>query len=424
MPSHYIVMSVGTAGDIHPFMRIAKALQANGRKVSFITNAYHARLLQGSGLAFAGLGTDEDYLRVVQDPQVWDRKKGFATLLARYGEMLEQMDAAIRSVVDGSPAAVIAHPFAVPGAAIAREQGLVGSIVSCYLAPSTLRTCHGEVRLGPTKMPRWFPLGWRKALWRFVEKGWIDPVGVGHVDARRRALGLPPIGTSFLAHLENAPDLVATLFPSWFGPAMPDWPQALLPGDFQLFDVEPPDAFSPELSAFLAADDKPLVFTPGTGNLHAAAFFSCALAAAAQLGRRAIFLTREKAQVPAGLPPTVLWQPYVPLSGLLPRAAALVHHGGIGTTAEALRAGTPQLVVPFGWDQYDNGSRVASLGAGLFHPSGRLRPAKLARQLDALLTSGGIRARCTQLAARFIPPHDAAAFCAEIDRRITKPVAA
>lgn len=416
---HYVVICVGTTGDIHPFMRIGKTLQALGRKVTFISNTYHAKLFRDSGLPFVGLGTDEDYLRVVRNPDVWDQKKGFATLLANYGEQIEQINAAIRSVADASPVVAIAHPFAVPGATISRELGIVASIVSFYLAPTTIRTCYGEVHIGPTKVPRWFPMRWRRALWRFIEKGWIDPIGIGQVNAIRGALNLPAVSSSFLDHIEKAPDLTVTLFPSWFGPAMPDWPQPLLTGDFQLFEVEPSNHFSQELSTFLASGDKPLVFTPGTGNLHAEAFFSCALAAVTKLGRRAIFLTQDQTQIPANLPANVLWQPYVPLSGLLPHSAVLVHHGGIGTTAEALRAGTPQVVVPFGWDQFDNGARVSSLGAGLVIPSKKLQARNLARAIHTLMTSDSVRSCCSQLATHFTPPHDPTALCKEIDRLMT-----
>lgn len=239
------------------------------------------------------------------------------------------------------------------------------------------------------------------------------------VNARRRALNLPEVGDSYLGHLEHAPDLVVALFPSWYGPAMPDWPQALLQDDFQLFEVAAhQDAFSPELAAFLAAGDKPLVFTAGTGNLHAAKFFTCALAAAAKLGRRAIFLSKDEAQVPAHLPATVLWQAYAPMSRLLGHAVALIHHGGIGTTAEALRAGTPQVVVPFGWDQFDNGARVASLGVGAVLQQRPLRANKLARTLDALMASQEVHVRCAQVAAKFSPQYDPRALCLEIERRL------
>jgi len=96
----------------------------------------------------------------------------------------------------------------------------------------------------------------------------------------------------------------------------------------------------------------------------------------------------------------------------------LVHHGGIGTTAEALRSGTPQLIAPFAWDQFDNGARIASLGVGMVIPAKRLRPRKLARSLQNLYTSETVRAQCSLLASRFLPPHDPVGLCREIERLV------
>jgi rhamnosyltransferase subunit B len=411
---HYIVITGGTTGDIHPFMRIASALQGLGRKVTFITNTYHARLVQSAGLAFVGLGTDEDYLRVVANPDLWDPKKGFSVLMANYSDLLEQINEAIRSVCADAPMVAIAHPFAVPGAVIARERGFIDSVVAAYLAPSNLRSCCDPLTMGPTRVPSWVPMRWRRALWRFVEKGWIDPVALAHLNAVRTPRGLPKVD-SFLTHMAEAPDLSVTLFPSWFASTAPDWPQPLISGDFQLFEVAPQEDLPQALCTFLAAGDKPMVFTAGTGNLHAADFFACALSAVHRLGCRAVFLSRDRAQAPAHLPPSVLWQPYVPLCELLPHAAALVHHGGIGTAAEALCAGTPQLIAPFAWDQFDNGARIASLGAGVVIPAKRLRPAKLAQSLQALCSSDAIRAACLRLAARLMPAHEPTRLCREVD---------
>jgi rhamnosyltransferase subunit B len=145
------------------------------------------------------------------------------------------------------------------------------------------------------------------------------------------------------------------------------------------------------------------VFTHGTGNTQAAAYFRHACAAAALLGRRAVFLTPHREQVPADLPPSMLWQDYVPLRALLPHAAALIHHGGIGTTAEALRAGTPQLVVPLAHDQFDNGARVTALGVGASLPAGRLNEDRLVRALGHLLAAPGLDERTRAVAARFPP---------------------
>jgi len=422
---HYLLLTVGTTGDLHPFLRLGQALQAIGREATVLTHAYHRDRVCQAGLPFVGIGTDEDYLRVLRHPDLWDPKKGFAALLADYRRGLEQALQALRSVKGGAPRIALAHPFAVPGAAIGRETGALQAIVAAHLAPSSLRTCHDPLRMGDLAVPRWMPMRWRQALWRFVDRRWIDPVACPPLDAARRAQGLPGIGASFLTHIAETPDLTVSLFPSWFAPTPPDWPRPFIEGDFPLFEAgdATPSAFSPELAAFLAAGEAPLVFTAGTGNLQADSVFACALAARARTGQRAIVLTPERAQLPATLQPDVLWQRYVPLAALLPRAAALVHHGGIGTTAEALRAGTPQLVTPFAWDQFDNADRVVALGAGQALPARRLRPHTLAARLQALTGSAALRTRCAEIATRLAtrPTHDLQALCREIEQRLQRP---
>jgi rhamnosyltransferase subunit B len=412
---HYLVITIGSVGDVLPFMRVASGLQALGREVTFITHSYHAKLVEGSGLPFIGLGTIDDYLRLIANPDLWDPRKAFPALMAAYRVLLEQINDAIRAVPAQARKVAIAHPFAVPGAAISRECGNIQSIVAAYLAPSNLRTCHDPLTLGPMTVARWVPMSVRRALWRFLENGWIAPVAVAEINAVRAPLGLPEVD-SLLTHIADSADLSVTLFPPWFAPPVPDWPRPMISGDFQLREPETEAAFDAHLSAFLAAGSRPLIFTPGTGNIHAAGFFACALSAAVRLGRRAIFLTGERAQLPLDLPESVLWQPYVPLSALLPHAAVLIHHGGIGTTSEALRAGTPQLVTPFAWDQFDNGARVAALGAGMVTPVKRLTPRTLAKSVETLATSAAIHARCAQLAAHFDSVADPGAVCSEIDR--------
>ena len=416
---HYLVITMGSKGDVLPFMRVANGLRSLGREVTLITHSYHATLVEAAKLPFIGVGPIDEYLAMMANPNLWDPRKGFEALMATYRVLLEQILGAIQSVPTQAHKVVIAHPFAVPGAAIARECGDIESIVAAYLAPSNLRTCHDPLTIGPMAVARWVPMSVRRALWRFGEKAWIDPVAVSQINAARAPLGLPQVH-SLLSHIADSPDLSVTLFPSWFAPAVPDWPRPMISGDFPLLEPEADTGFDANLSAFLAAGPRPLVFTPGTGNIHAADFFACALAAVERLGRRAIFLTGERAQVPSQLPASVLWQPYVTLSALLPHAAVMIHHGGIGTTSEALRAGTPQLVTPFAWDQFDNGARVAALGAGMVTPAKRLRPRTLAASLETLATSAAIHASCAEIAARFDPHPNPLALCTEIDRLVRK----
>lgn len=192
----------------------------------------------------------------------------------------------------------------------------------------------------------------------------------------------------------------------------------MINADFQLFEASASEHFSPELQAFLASGDAPLVFTPGTANLHARIFFSCALNAVKNLNKRAIFLTGDRSQLPAELPESVLWQPYVPLAKLLPSVKALIHHGGIGTTAEAFRAATPQLVVPFAWDQFDNAARVEALGAGLVLRASRINLKRFEKAIHQLITSHDILLVCDDISHKLQRRIDPIELCQDIEARL------
>ncbi|MFH5821234.1 glycosyltransferase [Georgenia sp. AZ-5] len=105
-------------------------------------------------------------------------------------------------------------------------------------------------------------------------------------------------------------------------------------------------------------------------------------------------------QLPSTLPPDVLHVGWTPLARLLPRTAGLVHHGGIGTLAHAIRAGVPQLIVPFAHDQPDNANRVRALGIAERLDRRRFTAERAARALDGLLGDVQVRARCAVYAAR------------------------
>jgi rhamnosyltransferase subunit B len=129
-----------------------------------------------------------------------------------------------------------------------------------------------------------------------------------------------------------------------------------------LADARP---LEPRLVEFLASGDKPVVFTLGSQHLHSQAFFETSALLADKLGVRAVFATPQAGQVPPGLPESVCVTTYAPFSQLLPRAAAFVHHGGIGTLSQCFAAGIPQLITPTAYDQPDNADIVRRLGAGL-----------------------------------------------------------
>ena len=185
----------------------------------------------------------------------------------------------------------------------------------------------------------------------------------------RRELGLPPVTRVFRDWI-HSPQRVIGLFPDWFGVPQSDWPASLRLAGFPLFDDHRPTELAPSLRRFLDDGPPPVLFTPGTANQAAARFFRAGVDAAESLGRRALLLTRYTGHLPK-LPPTAHHEPFVPLSDVLPRCAALVSHGGIGTLAQGLAAGVPQLTMPMGFDRPDNATRLEGLVSddGSFLPS-------------------------------------------------------
>ncbi len=147
------------------------------------------------------------------------------------------------------------------------------------------------------------------------------------------------------------------LFPDWFGVPQSDWPAAVRLTGFPLYDDSGDTRLPASLERFLDDGPPPVLFTPGTANQAAAHFFRAALDATQRLGRRALLLTRYSGHLPV-LPPSAHHEPFVPLSHVLPRCAALVSHAGIGTLAQGLAAGVPQLTMPMGFDQPDNATRL------------------------------------------------------------------
>jgi rhamnosyltransferase subunit B len=106
------------------------------------------------------------------------------------------------------------------------------------------------------------------------------------------------------------------------------------------------------------------------------------------------------------------------LKTLLPHVAAIVHHGGMGTTAEALRAGVAQLAVPFAWDQFDNGARIAALGVGKVLHAQKLTVHRLEQALAAILASSAILTQCARMAVEFATHPGIENVCQEIEARL------
>lgn len=409
-PVDVVLLTIGSAGDLFPFLRIGTVLRDLGHRVSLVAPWLHQPYVEQAGLAFHGLDIDE---AVLDDPDLWHPIRGFGVVWRATRPAAAQVYDLVTPLLTGPRSLVIAHPLLLAEADLIRAAHAGVRVISALLAPQNLPTVYDPLMVGPRRMPAWVPHSARRLMWRAVSKFVLDPVALPGINAARARQGLAAV-PGLLQHMASAPDLTLLLCPAWFAAPQPDWPQPLLHADFALYDPHPTAALSSDLQAFLAAGPAPLVFTHGTGNRQASAYFAAARAATLQLQRRAIFLTPHAGQVPANLPCEILRQDYVPLRALLPHAAALMHHGGIGTTAEALRAGTPQLIIPLSHDQFDNAERVKALGVGARLDATRVTPARLAATLQTLLNGPGLHEQCRRVAGQFDDGARFAAACAHL----------
>jgi UDP:flavonoid glycosyltransferase YjiC (YdhE family) len=227
----------------------------------------------------------------------------------------------------------------------------------------------------------------------------LDQLLGPELNGTRTELGLAPVKRIFNDWI-NSPTLTIGLFPEWFAPPQPDWiPQLRLTG-FPLYDEHDVTRLSPEVEAFLAAGSPPIAFTPGSAMTFGHEFFAAAVAACEKLGRRGILLTRHPDQIPTSLPESVRYFDFVPFTHLVPRCAALVHHGGIGSMSQAFQAGVPQVVMPMSHDQPDNIERAVGLGVGAELKPKHFTGDRLAAVLKPLLDSPDVHAKCQAIAVK------------------------
>jgi UDP:flavonoid glycosyltransferase YjiC (YdhE family) len=390
-----LLPTLGSAGDVHPAIALTTALKNRGHSVTVITNEYFSAQIASAGLNFTPLGTMADAERIIADPRLYSPTKSFDVIAQEV--ILPNLEPLYRILESRrTPSTVIVASTICLGARIASEK-LGIPMATIHLQPSVIRSLHDAGRQGRLPMGPTAPLWWKRFIYALIDRLYIDRQLAPRLNRFRSSLDLPPVKHIFADWL-HSPQLVLGLFPEWWGPIQPDWPAALRLTGFVLHDAAGHYDIPPDLEDFLAAGPPPIVFTPGSAGANLHRFFRESVEACRLTGHRGMLVTSFPEQLPPDLPPNVRAFPYLPFSQILPRAGALVHPGGIGTIAQAIRAGIPQLVVPHGNDQPDNALRLERLRLGVSIYPERYKAARVARALHALLDSPEIKANAASYA--------------------------
>jgi UDP:flavonoid glycosyltransferase YjiC (YdhE family) len=395
---HVIISGFGSYGDVLPMVGLGAAMQARGHRVQVIANPYFASVVEDAGLELVPIGTADEYLELAHHPDMWHPRRGLKLVLSR-GTVgyLRPTYALYERLYRHGESIIAAHGLDL--AARIYHERVGAPMATVHFAPFAFMTLHDTPRyIGAPNMrglPKWMKAGvfWMGDRWI------VRPVVEAPINAFRRELGLAPI-KDFFARWNHSPQLVVGMFPEWFGAPQPDWPPHTHLVGFPLYDAHPAASLSAEVEDFLAAGEPPIVFAPGSANADAGGFFRTAVAACEGLGRRGMLISKFMQQLPKSLPTTMRHFSFVPFSLLLPRAAALVHHGGVGTCAQGLASGVPQLVKPMAYDQLDNGLRLKRLGVGEVVAHRRFTPRRVSAALARLLDVPAVRDRAAHWPAQ------------------------
>ena len=400
-----VLSNIGTFGDINPLIAIALELKRRGHTPVMAVPAIFEPKIVPLGLEFHAVRPDIDPKNTILAEMVYDVKKGterglreflFPVLRQSYDDLL---DAATKPA---HADLLLLGELNYAGPLVAEVTGIPWA--SYVLAPLSFFSA-----FDPPVLPMYPRLaradkavpGFGRAirrLARFVSRKWPQPI----YDLRRE-LGLPK-GANPLFDAKHSPYLVLALFSRVLGTEQKDWPANTKITGFCYYDADAGNAkLPPHLEEFMAAGDPPVVFTLGSAAVLAAGkFYEFSARAAKRMGIRAVLLIGNdpRNRLQQELPPSICVAEYAPYSALFSRASMVVHQGGVGTTAQCLRAGKPMLIMPYSHDQPDNGRRMRRLKVGRVIQRGNYTPLRVARKLKAMLAEPLFARRAQAVAAR------------------------
>lgn len=418
--SRIVLTTIGSFGDLHPKIALALELRKRGHDVVFATHKEYQRLIAALGFEFHRMRPDNTAL---SDPQemarMMDLKTGTeyvirhwvcASLRETYTDLMHiAKDADFIIAGEGVVAArLVAEKLGIPWAFAVLQPASFMSVYDPSVIPvfpfAKLRQLGSIVNRGIIQLSK------------IIAKSWAEPI-----HQLRRELGLPSlVGNPFIDD-KYSPYLVLAMFSPAFAKPQPDWAANTVITGFTFYDGSEGGAkLTPELEQFLDAGEVPIVFTLGSAAvMFPGNFYQESIQAAKLLNRRAVLLIGNNA-APENLSEDIIAVSYAPYSQIFARACAIVHQGGIGTTAQALRAGRPTLVMPYSHDQPDNAARVERLGTSRTISRQQYCALRVAKELRELLYNTSYAAKAAEIGRILQAENGVGVACDAIEKQLVK----
>jgi rhamnosyltransferase subunit B len=414
-----VITTFGSTGDLNPFIALGLALRSSGHDVLFAVEANFEQQVSSLGFPVRLLIGDQAQALGPYSQQIFNSDRPLTSLkllLDRYilptlpakvselHEICQQADLLL-SVASQFAASIVAGRLQIPW-------------ISVILTPSTLPSA--SINLQPMRVPLPVPLQHLSNRFSWLLGGMVlrqivdKPVNqlrrTFHVPARSNLMWTGNLSSRFTA-LAVSPALV---------PRPDDWPEYVRMTGFCFWDGALTWQFPETLKAFLHGGKPVVAVTAGTVAPAERALFvryyQTSIASILACGARALLINAPETMVSAEQREDVLHVAFVPFSEVFPACAAVIHHGGIGTIAQCLRAGVPSLVVPGGMDQPFNAAQVMRCKAGVWIPRKRYTARRGEKALKALLCTPTYQEQARTIQARVMQEDGVAAICAAVEQ--------
>jgi UDP:flavonoid glycosyltransferase YjiC (YdhE family) len=419
-----VITTFGTSGDINPFVALGLGLRSRGHDVAFAVEEGFREIVVSAGFPVHHLTGDakgalEPHMgellgktNPLKSMQVLVEKYIVPTLRPRIHDLLAACEGADLLVASASQIAAefVADLTSIP-------------LVTVTLTPITVPSAYIEPQPQPFPFPHRLQLAFNRASWalgtHLVGRIFDPPVNRVRAEHRLRSHK----HWMYTDASNTSARLVAVAVSPAFCPPPPDWPPFVRGTGFLFWDRPSTWRAPEELSAFFTAPGPVVAVSTGSVSLYTAtafgAFYRDSISGVRAAGARALVIGAPREVLPDPLPTDVLALPFAPFSEVYPHCAAVIHHGGIGTTAQALRAGAPQLVGPWAVDQFWTGAQVQRIDAGRSVQRRAYTAARAGAILRDLLQNPRYRDHCGAIAAQISAEDGAATLCDALDAVLT-----
>ncbi|MFO1389955.1 glycosyltransferase [Cellvibrio sp.] len=356
-----IFYALGTKGDVHPLIGVAAELVRRCFDVTFLSNEYFKQAVEEQGVHFVSTGTVEQYLKG-NNPEAWlpnsDNMDNFQYYHAPSFE--PAFTYVTRTYANNSNLIVVSHTSNNGAAVAAKKFGI--PLVYFTISPNAILSYINPPAPFCWRYPNWYPKFLKRHLLKRIHKESFNKFYGGsaaleYIETRKR-LGVPLSYNS-----TNNPILQLCFFPEWFGMREKDWPDDLKLIGFPLFDSVDSRARM-QFDNIISEYGNPIIFAAGSGITEATDFFKQGRAICEALNLPGLFVGGVSSRHVLNGSPLCTSIEYVDFDYALPKCLLIVHHGGIGTLAQAIKAGIPQIIRPLLYDQPDNGLRIEKLSLG------------------------------------------------------------